>query len=175
VDRVGAANRGRRRLGEAEVASLALLHEKRHGTDGLLDGYGRVDAMLIVEIHMINAEALQAGLARGCHILRPAVDVCCPVWVADVAELRREDDLIAPVGDRPADQLLVVAVAVHVGGVQKVDADTDGPVKRRNGFGFVRIAVHGAHAHASEADGRHLQPAPPQLSSLHGSSSGERP
>jgi hypothetical protein len=48
------------------VAHLPGAHEVGHRADGVLDGHGRVDAMLIVEVDVIDAEARErcvAGLA----------------------------------------------------------------------------------------------------------------
>ena len=56
--------RRRRRLGEAEVAHLALAHELGHGADRLLDRHRRVDAVLVVEVDVVDAEPLQRRLAR---------------------------------------------------------------------------------------------------------------
>jgi hypothetical protein len=40
----------------------------------VLDGHGGIDAMLVVEVDVIQTEAVQAGLAAGTHVLRPAAD-----------------------------------------------------------------------------------------------------
>jgi len=40
----------------------------------VLDGHGGVDAVLVVEVDVIQTEAVQAGLAAGAHVLRPAAD-----------------------------------------------------------------------------------------------------
>jgi hypothetical protein len=72
---------------------------------------------------MIDAEALQRGVRGLGHVLGPAVDAePAAVGVALVAELGGDHDLVSPAGDRSAHQLLVGERAVHVGGVQQVDA-----------------------------------------------------
>lgn len=40
--------------------------------DRVLDGDGGVDAVLVVEVDVVDAEAAEAGLAAGAHVLRPA-------------------------------------------------------------------------------------------------------
>src|SRR6266536_3355709 len=50
VDGVGAADRVRAGLGQADVAHLALGDQVGQGADGLLDGRVRVDPVLVVEI-----------------------------------------------------------------------------------------------------------------------------
>src|SRR5690606_34396636 len=84
---------------------------------------------------------------------------------AHVAELGREHDPIAPACERPADQFLVLAAAVHVGGVDHGHAEIDGAVHGRDALALVRPAVDRGHAHAAEADGRDAQWA--ELSRLH--------
>jgi hypothetical protein len=56
VHRVRAADRLRRGLGEPEVADLALLDELRHRADRLLDRTVSVDAVLVVEVDVVDAE-----------------------------------------------------------------------------------------------------------------------
>ena len=78
----------------------------------------------------------------------------------DVAELRREHDLVAAALDRLADERLVLAGlrAVDVGGVEEGDAELERPVDRRDRLGLVRLAVPGRHPHAAEALLRDLEP-----------------
>ena len=92
------------------------------------------------------------------HALRTysgrAVDAeAIPALVADVAELGGEHDLVAPAPDRLADELLVRERAVHVGGVEEVDAEVERAVDGRDGLGVVAAAVELGHAHAAEAEG----------------------
>ena len=121
MDGVRAANRRRRRLGQSEVAHLAGLHELGHRADGLLDRRLRVDAVLVVEVDVVDAQALQRGVAGRAHVLRLAADLpeARIFFLADVGELRGEKDLVAPARDGLADQLFVVADAVDVGGVEE--------------------------------------------------------
>ena len=65
VNLVGAADGLRRRLAQAEEAHLALRDELRHRADGVLDRHRRVDAMLVVEVDHVDAEALEAQVAGG--------------------------------------------------------------------------------------------------------------
>src|SRR5207248_6233479 len=59
MDGVGSPNRLRSRLGQTQEADLPGLHELSHGADGLLDGNRRVDPMLVVEVDMVEAKALE--------------------------------------------------------------------------------------------------------------------
>src|SRR4051794_17898198 len=128
VHGVRAADRLRRGLGQAEVAHLALRDELGHRADGLLDRHRLVDAVLVVQVDVVDAEALERRLARVADVLRAAVDAqTLAVLAAHVAELRREDHVVATVGDRAPDELLVGERAVHVGGVEGGDAELRGP------------------------------------------------
>ena len=122
-------------------------------------GVSRIDAMLVVEVDHVDAEPREARLARLPNVLRPAVDALeRAVRVAHVAELRRDDDALAPPADRATDQLLVAAAAVHVGGVEERDADVERAVDRRDRLGLVAAAIEVRHTHAAEAHCRHTKP-----------------
>src|SRR5690606_11991272 len=99
-------DRARGRLGQPEEAYLALLYQTRHRADRLLDRHVRVDAMLVVKIDVLDAEPLQARVARGRNVLGPPVDAQYPaIGCSHVTELRREHDLVAPCLQHSADQL----------------------------------------------------------------------
>ena len=87
------------------------------------------------------------------RVLGARVDAPRLALLAHDAELRREDDVVAAVGDRGADKLLVLAGAVHVGGVEERDAELGGAVDRADRLLVVRGAVELRHAHAAEAEG----------------------
>ena len=75
MDRVRAADRVRRRLAQADVAHLALFDELGHRSDRFLDLHVRVDAVLVEEVDVIGAEALQRALDRAAHVVGRAVDL----------------------------------------------------------------------------------------------------
>jgi hypothetical protein len=81
--------------------------------------------------------------------------------VRDVAELGREDNLVAPVGDRAPDELLVRVGAVDFGGVDEGDPEVKRAVNRaeRLCVGSAGARVVRRHAHAAEADPGHVEPA----------------
>ena len=154
VHGVGAADRLRRRLGEPEVADLAGLDQLGHRADGLLDRHGLVDAVLVVEVDVVDAEPLQRGVAGRADVLGAAVDADAgAVGPALVAELGGQLDLVAAAGDGLADELLVGERAVHVGGVEEGDAEVEGAVDGRDRLGLVAAAVELRHPHAAEAEG----------------------
>src|SRR5579864_2641290 len=142
------------------MAYLARLDELLHRADRLLDRDGLVDTVLVVEVDVLDVQAPQRAVDRLVHVLGPAVHAARPVLAEDVAELRREHHLVAPVGDRLADELLVVAGlrAVHVGGVEEEDPELERPVNRRDRLRLVGLAVPGRHPHTPEALLRDLEP-----------------
>src|SRR5947208_280899 len=91
------------RLGEAEVAHLPLAYQLGHRAHGVFDGDAFVDAMLVVQVDVIDAQPLERAVTGGAHILGPAVDpLKAAVGAADVAELRGQHDLVPPAGDGAA-------------------------------------------------------------------------
>jgi hypothetical protein len=148
---VGAPQRGGRGLADAEEPHLARGHELGHGAPGLLDRERGVDAVLIVEVDVIDAEALQRRVARAAHVVGvPVHHAEAAFGPALVPELGREDHLVAPARDGLADEELVGAEAVDVGGVEEVDAELERAVDGGDGLGVVNRPVGPAHAHAAE-------------------------
>ena len=96
-----------------------------------------------------------------------AVDRALAVGQHLVGELGRDDDLVAMLAQRLADQLLVVADAVHIGGVEKVDAEFDRALQRRGGFVIVARTVELRHPHASESQFRYFESLAAEFSLLH--------
>src|SRR5437899_2200113 len=94
MDLVTPADRRRRGLAEADRAHLALLDEPSHPAHRLLDGHARVDAVLVVEVDDLDAEPLEARVARLADVLWPPVDeVGAARRVLHLAELGAEHGL----------------------------------------------------------------------------------
>jgi hypothetical protein len=107
-------------------------------------------------------------LARAARVLRARVDAPRPALVADDAELRRQDDVVAAIRDRRAHELLVLAAAVHVGGVQQRDPERQRAVDRLDRLVVVGRTVELGHAHAAEAEGRDLEAVAAEGAVVHG-------
>jgi len=148
------SNRVGRRLREAEVTHLALLHKPPHRAHRVLDRDLRIDAVEIVEIDRVHAEALKRVLAGALDVARPAVDaLIAAVLPAHDAKLRGDGHCVLM---RPQDaphQLLVGEGAVHVGGVEEGDAAVNGTLERLDGPVLVGRAVKLRHPHTAEAEG----------------------
>src|SRR5688572_7393709 len=167
MDAVRAAHRGRGRLGQTEIAHLPLLHEPRHGPDRLLDRDGRIDAVLVVEVDHVHAESLQARVARLRHVLRTAIDARGPIGLSEIAELGGEHDLVALPAQGGGEELLVVAPAVHVGGVDEVHAKVQRAVHDGDRLCVVTGTIGAGHRHTAESDGADLETALAETSPLH--------
>ena len=123
MDRVGAANRVRSHLRQADRANVAGLHEVRDRADGVLDGDGRIEPAGPIDVDVIDAETGQGVAEEVLHRRRPRVDAePAAVGAAQRAELDRQQRLVAPVPQRPADEQLVVSGAVVVAGIEQRDA-----------------------------------------------------
>jgi len=172
MHRVGTADRRRRRLAEAEVAHLARRDQLRHRADGLLDRHVRIDAVLVEEVDVVRAEALQRSLDTLAHVLGRAVDRAERRKVAghrvgpDVAgELGRDHIVLAMPLDGVADEHLIGHRAVQLRGIEEVDADLERMADRRRRLVLVGRAVERRHSHAAQPEGGHLERA--KLACLH--------
>src|SRR6266852_5780377 len=143
-----------RGFGKPQRAHLALLDQLCHGSDRIFHRSVWVDAMLVVKINALYAQPLEACLATLAHVLRAAVDTHpTAVGAADVAELCGKDHLPASTADCAADQFLVFAHAVDVGGVEKIDSPVESAVDRGNGLIVVAPGVEFGHPHTAQAEG----------------------
>ena len=134
-----------------------MLDQPGHGTDRFLDRHRRIDAVLIVEVEDLDAEPPQARLAGLGDIGRTAVDTVGAARPPGLAEFAGDHDAVAPALERPAEELLVLTPAIHVGAVEVVDAEIDRPVDQRNPSLVVAGAVDAGQRHAAEPDRRDLR------------------
>ena len=124
--------------------------------------------MLVIEVDHVEPGALQARVAGGADIVGPAVDALeAAVFAANVAELGRDDHPLAPLAHDTADQFLVRADAVHVGGVEEGDAEVERAVDRRDRLCLVADAVEIGHAHAAETEGGDFEALLAEFAGLH--------
>ena len=141
-------------FGEAEEAHLPGDNEVAHRANGVFDGHLGINAVLVVEVDHVHAEPLQAGVAGGAHVFGPPIDAEeLAGRVTDVAELRGQHDLAAPVANGLPDQRLVGAQAIHVRRVQEVHPQVEGAVDRGQCLRLVAWAVELRHAHAAQTRG----------------------
>src|SRR5437764_6831961 len=162
MDGLGAADALGVRLAKPEMAHLALLDETAHRADRVLDRHVGIDAVLVIEVDRIDAEALQAGLAGLLHISGAAVDAIGAAGLSGLAELGGDDDFVAlgprELAQRAAKQFLVMAPAIHVRAVEMIDAELDGAPQQGLGRLVVARAVSAGQRHAAEPDRQYLRP-----------------
>jgi hypothetical protein len=160
VDGVGAADGVHPRLGQADVADLALGDQLGQGADGVLDRGVGVDAVLVVQVDVVGAEPPQGAVDRGADVGRAAVEVAgAAAGVGDHAELGRHHDLVAAAVDGAAEEFLVGVGPVDLGGVEQGNTEVEGSVDGADGLGVVaaRAGVGVGHPHATEADAGDVQ------------------
>jgi hypothetical protein len=106
------------------MAHLAGAHQVGHRAHGVLDRHLAVHPMLVVQVDVVHTQPLQAGVAGGAHVLWSAVDAEeSAVGRAHAAELGCEHHLVAARRQQRRQQALVGPHAVHVCGVEEIDAD----------------------------------------------------
>ena len=151
---VSAADGVRRRFGQAQMTHFAGLDQFGHRADGFFDGNSWIDAMLVIQIDMIDAEPLEAGIAGRMYVLGCSIDAGeRAIGAAHMTELGGQHDVLAARPQDLSEQALVGAGAIHVGGVEKVDADVEGGIEHAEIGCRIGRPVEVRHAHATEADG----------------------
>jgi hypothetical protein len=153
MDGVGPADRVRRGLGQAERPYLAGVDELAHRTDGILDRHVGIDAMQVVEVDRLDTQPSKARVTGRACMLGRAVDAPRVGRFGDEAELGREHDLVGPPREHSAEQLLVVALAVPVGGVE--ERHTEIERASQHGRRLCVVAWRVGHAHAPVSEPRH--------------------
>ena len=146
------ANGLRRRLAEAQVFYLSLLHQLRHGADGVFNGDVRIDAVLVVEVNVVDPQSLERAFAGHAHMLRPAVDAASALAVCTTHESKFGGDihLVASIANCIANQFLILERAIGIGGIEEIDSQFQCPVNGRDRFCVVSRTIGIAHAHATE-------------------------
>src|SRR6516164_11120852 len=144
----------RTRFAYTERAHLALLQEPRHGADRVFDRHRRIDAVLVIKIDHVDAEALEARLAGGKNKFRTTIGKFAAA-ATEIAEFGRQHDLIAPALDGFAHQRLVVPGAVSVGGVEESDAAIERVANKHHAIVVAARAVYPGERHATKTDRRH--------------------
>ena len=92
------------------------------------------------------------------HIFGPAIDAKeGAIGCAHVAELGGDHELLPLALDGAADQFLVGAHAIHVGGVEEGDAELEGAVDGGDRFRIVTPGIEVRHAHAAQPHGGHFE------------------
>src|SRR5436305_3705355 len=89
---------------QAYMADQSSVNELSHRANGLFDRRRRVDAVQVIEVDVIGAQAPQACIERRPHTVGTAQTAERPIRVEAAAELGRDDHLVAPALDGSAYQ-----------------------------------------------------------------------
>ena len=147
-----------RRLGQPEVPDLAGGDQLGHRADGLLDRHRLVDPVLVVEVDVVDAEPLQAGVAGRADVRRAAVDAgscgrrrrrTLPNLVASTTSSRR------PAMARPTSSSLVNGPYMSAVS-RRVTPRSRARWMVATASASSARAVELRHAHAAEAEGGDL-------------------
>lgn len=93
-----------RKVAVTDLANLAGRDEPVERLEGLLDRHAVVGSMLLVEVDAVDPQAAQAALGGSLDPCRAGAGLA--LTAQRHAELRGDDHLIAPAGERPAQELL---------------------------------------------------------------------
>ena len=160
--------------GRAEVPHLARAHDVVQRFEGLFEWRAVVEAVDLVEVDVVGAEAAKAVVDLGHdRLAREARAV--GTFPHHAVDLGGDHDLVTVrvLLQRASEELLTRPGGIHVRGVEEVDAGFDrGAVE-----GLARLLVERprmttelglAVAHAPEADHRHVEARGSELGVLHG-------
>jgi hypothetical protein len=120
-----------------------------------LDRAARLDAVHVVEIDPVRLQPAERCFEAFDHVGRAIVERALAVRPSDDAELRGQHDAVAArpiLREEAAEESLVRAVAIDVGGVPMIDANVEGAGHHAFRLGVVGRTVKARPAHASEPD-----------------------
>src|SRR5207248_9308370 len=116
------------------------------------------DAVLIIQIDMVDSQPLQAGVTGLEDVVGPAIHAQpSALCISYIAKLCGKHDFVAAVANSATNKLLVVADAIHVSRIEDEHAEFNRTVNYFDRFVVVARAVELAHSHAAEAKGRNRE------------------
>jgi hypothetical protein len=127
--------------------------EVRQRGQRLLDLHVRIVAVDLIEVDPVGVQPPQGVLDRP-HDPAPGAAAAVGVVAHRVEELRGEDDVVAPALERLADDLLGLAGAIDVRGVDEVDPGVERGVDDPDRLLVIRVAP-GAEHHRAETQLAH--------------------
>ena len=99
--------------------------------------------MLIIEIDHLHTKPAQTCIARFAYVIGLAADaaVIRPRRIAHDSKFCSNNNPLTMRSQRPSNQLFISVRPVHVGGVEKRDAEFQRPMDRGDGFLIVAPAI----------------------------------
>jgi len=126
-------------VGAGDVTDFALTHKIVQRIEHLVDRREGVEAMQMVDVHVIGVETAQAAFK-----LLPQVVAGGAFVVGAVAHgegsFGGDERLVALAFEGFAEDFLGLAVGVDIGGVKEIDAGFEADVDEAAGFGYVGFA-----------------------------------
>ena len=122
-----------------DVADFAALDEAVESAEGLFDGRGRVEAVHVVDVDVIGAEATEAGF-NGFEQVEAGGANVVDVGADSERGFGGDEELVAAALDGLAGDFFGEAVGIDVGGVEHVEAGVEADVYEAGGFGHVARA-----------------------------------
>src|SRR5204862_740779 len=122
-----------------DVADLAGAHKVVEGAKRLLDRREGIEAMQLVEIEVVGAEAPQAGMDCLGEVMARRAKVV-GAGTATEAALRRDENRLAPALDGLAEDFLRQAARIAIRGIEHVDAGLEADVDQALRFGDIACA-----------------------------------
>src|ERR1700682_443139 len=141
------------------MSDLAFLDQLRQGANRFLNRRIRIDAMLVIEVNVLDAQPLQTSIAGLLHVVGLTADAAGIriAGITDNPELCSQHDLVALALDRSPDELFVFVWSVDVGRIEKINAEFERAMNSRDRFGVIATGVKLRHAHAAEAEGGNFE------------------
>jgi len=126
------------KVGTGDVPNFALVHKAVQSIESFFDRRQGVEAVEVVNVHIIGVEAAQAGFEGDPEMVAGGAEVIGPVahWECG---LGRDEGLVALALKGFAEDFFRSAAGVHVGGVKEVDAGFEADVDEATGLGNVGL------------------------------------
>ena len=113
------ANLGNGKIGTTDRAHFSRAHEFIQGTKRFHDRCLRIRLMQLIQINPIGSQPSQTRFDRFPDIFRRCAP---PAWLCFHAELRRQNDLVAPLAEGAPQKVFALPFAVAIGGIKKGNA-----------------------------------------------------
>ena len=141
------------------MLDLPLRDQLLHRAGNFLDRYIGIDAVLVEQVDLLDAEPLERSLGNRADMLGPAVQARLLHAARDVeAELGGDHHPVTHRAQRFADQAFIGEGAIDFGSVEERDAAIDGGAQQGAALRRAQLAAIGEiQPHAAIADRRDFE------------------